>query len=232
MSYTNTSYVESDLEVNGNAIMNKYIQFNDIVAPSNPLDGQGLIYKKTGDASIYWKSDSAGAEFNLKSSDIINSTTTAIDVASSAAPSVGQILIATGSTAATWQSAPGLNNIYGTIYEYIEDLTNSAGTNTTYVQKLKLTTAVVPAGDYLISWAYDLKTDSRGSYVSGRVQLDDTIDLHISQFHFRVTSDYNTVSSFAKVTLTNASHDIDIDYLAETTGVQIKNARIAVTSLN
>lgn len=137
---------------------------------------------------------------------------------------------------ATWQSAPGLNNIYGTVYEYIEDLTNSAGTNTTYVQKLKLTTTVAPSGDYLISWSYDLKPNSRASYVSGRVQLDDTIDLHISQFHIRVTSDYINVSSFAKVTLTNASHDIDIDYLSESNsggaGVQIKNAHTAVTSLN
>ena len=43
----------------------QYIQFSDVVAPANPADGEGRLYKKTGDDGIFWLPDSGGAEVDL-----------------------------------------------------------------------------------------------------------------------------------------------------------------------
>lgn len=46
-----------------------YLEFEDTSAPSNPSDGEGRLYKKTGDDGIFWKPDSAGAEIDLTGLD-------------------------------------------------------------------------------------------------------------------------------------------------------------------
>ena len=48
-----------------NFISSGYIQLSDIAAPPNPLDGEGRLYKKTGDDGIFWKPNSAGPEVDL-----------------------------------------------------------------------------------------------------------------------------------------------------------------------
>ena len=45
-----------------------YAQLADIAAPSNPSDGQGRLYKKTGDDGLFWLPDSGGAEVDLTAS--------------------------------------------------------------------------------------------------------------------------------------------------------------------
>jgi len=47
-----------------------YAQFNDTSAPSNPSNGQGRLYKKTGNDGLFWKPDSAGAEVDLTNSEV------------------------------------------------------------------------------------------------------------------------------------------------------------------
>lgn len=54
-----------DTEIKGAMNILEYIELNDIVAPSNPLNGQGRLYKKSGDDGIFWKPDSAGVEVDL-----------------------------------------------------------------------------------------------------------------------------------------------------------------------
>jgi len=53
------------LTIFGNTINNGYSQFNDVAAPVNALDGQGLLYKKTGNDGLFWLPDSGGAEIDL-----------------------------------------------------------------------------------------------------------------------------------------------------------------------
>jgi hypothetical protein len=53
---------------NGNLIMNgsnAYIDLPDITAPSNPGNGMGRLYKKTGNDGLFWKPDLIGAEVDL-----------------------------------------------------------------------------------------------------------------------------------------------------------------------
>lgn len=51
-----------------------YFQFNDITAPANPSNGQGRLYKKTGDDGIFWKPDSAGVEIDLTDGNVNTSS--------------------------------------------------------------------------------------------------------------------------------------------------------------
>ena len=48
-----------------NALLSGYVQLDDISAPGNPNDGEGRLYKKTGDDGLFWIPDSAGSEVDL-----------------------------------------------------------------------------------------------------------------------------------------------------------------------
>jgi hypothetical protein len=54
----------------------QYAQFNDITTPTNPLNGQGKLYKKNGDPGLYWLPDSGGIETNLVNGEFSASTIT------------------------------------------------------------------------------------------------------------------------------------------------------------
>lgn len=41
------------------------VTFDDVAAPSNPSDGSGILYKKTGTDGLFWRPDSAGSEVNI-----------------------------------------------------------------------------------------------------------------------------------------------------------------------
>lgn len=45
----------------------KCLVISDIPEPSNPLDGYGKLYKKTGNDGLFWKPDSTGSEVDLSS---------------------------------------------------------------------------------------------------------------------------------------------------------------------
>ena len=53
------------VEINNLSITSGNIQLSDIAEPTNALDGQGKLYKKTGNDALFWKSDSTGAEVNV-----------------------------------------------------------------------------------------------------------------------------------------------------------------------
>lgn len=57
---------------NGAEFVNIYkpVKLFDITAPSNPLDGEGLLYKKIGDSGLYWRPDSSGPEVNVTNESI------------------------------------------------------------------------------------------------------------------------------------------------------------------
>lgn len=49
----------------GDARVDGYVELVDTTAPANPSDGEGRLYKKTGDDGLFWKPDSAGSEVDL-----------------------------------------------------------------------------------------------------------------------------------------------------------------------
>ena len=61
----NTNSPNYYLDVNGDAFINGYIEISDISSPTNPANGRGRLYKKTGNDGLFWKPDSAGPEVDL-----------------------------------------------------------------------------------------------------------------------------------------------------------------------
>ncbi len=140
-----------------------------------------------------------------------------------------QMLVAdsTQASGVKWSSP----SIVGTEYTYAESLGTTSGTNTTYLQKLRLTTASLPAGDYKISWSLQISTDKNTIGVGFRVQVDDTTTLQEVSHIVSSQDDYFPRSGFAKVTLTAATHDIDLDYLTNSgtgRGVNVKDVRLEI----
>lgn len=62
----------TSLDISGATTTASYIQFADMSAPSNPSNGEGRLYKKTGDDGIFWKPDVAGAEIDLTTTTLQN----------------------------------------------------------------------------------------------------------------------------------------------------------------
>jgi hypothetical protein len=53
------------IDANNNITNVGYIEIEDQTAQANGSNGVGRLYKKTGDAGIFWKPDNAGDEVNL-----------------------------------------------------------------------------------------------------------------------------------------------------------------------
>jgi len=118
-------------------------------------------------------------------------------------------------------------------YGDAESLGESGTTSTTYVQKLRLTTIVVPAGDYVINWSWEYAHQATTEATKTRIQVDDTTTLaeyagapNISY----AQGGYYPGGGFAVITLTNAAHNIDVDYASSVSNktAYIKNVRLSV----
>lgn len=57
-----------------------YLQFNDISVPANPANGQGRLYKKTGNDGLFWKPDLDGPELDLTDTGAAGEANTASNV--------------------------------------------------------------------------------------------------------------------------------------------------------
>lgn len=62
--------------------------------------------------------------------------------------------------------------IFGSEYHDAESLTVSTTTGTTFIEKVRLTTASIPAGDYRITWSFQWNHNAQNSDFEGTVILD------------------------------------------------------------
>ncbi len=102
--------------------------------------------------------------------------------------------------------------LFGTAWQYAASEAVSTTTSNSYQEKVKLTTPVLVAGDYLVGWSALLCTASANKNFQARVQVDDTTTLTEIQYRNAIADQDYVLSGFAKVTLTAASHFIDLDY--------------------
>jgi len=115
---------------------------------------------------------------------------------------------------------------FGAGFTFTESLGASSTTSATYIEKVSLSTGSVPAGDYIIIWSFGMG-NSNNTKVSGfRIQLDNTTNLQEGEISTPNGGTYGPAGGHAIVTLTAATHTIDIDYLAVTNTALIRNARI------
>jgi hypothetical protein len=98
--------------------------------------------------------------------------------------------------------------IFGTEYKYAEDNSESSTSSTSYIQKLRLTTDSVPAGDYRVGWSMDAKTSNKNKTVEFKIEVDDTTVLDEDSTDL---NNYTHHSGFDKITLASGVHTIDVD---------------------
>jgi len=105
----------------------------------------------------------------------------------------------------------------------------SSNGTTSFAEKLKLTFTPA-AGDYLINWYYEYSRSTSANSVEAIVELDDTTELAMNTHSIPTSNQFVGQSGFKKVTLTNVSHDIDIDFRKPSGpgNALIRKARITV----
>ncbi len=123
---------------------------------------------------------------------------------------------------------------------HLEDASEgeSQTSSNTWQQKLRLSTGAIPAGRYRIGWYFETDVNNTQTDVTeARVQVDDTDTLASIEnaAHFDSTSsmkgDWHPCGGFAYVDLDEDSHDIDIDYRANTSPnviAYIRRARLEI----
>jgi len=113
-----------------------------------------------------------------------------------------------------------------------ESLGLSTTTSTTYQQKLRITTGPIEAGNYRIGWSYDWQMTSNNYNFDARVQVDDTTTImdHVEEPQDASTAQRHYVGGFAYVTLTAATHNVDLDYRSSNASgtARIQNARLEI----
>lgn len=114
-----------------------------------------------------------------------------------------------------------------------ESLAETGTTSVTYTQKLRLTTPTLPAGDYLIQWSWEYSHQSTTESVDSRIQIDDTTTLGEYAGAPNISfaqGGYYPAGGFAKATLTQGVHTVDVDYKSSVNNktAYIKNVRLAI----
>jgi len=120
--------------------------------------------------------------------------------------------------------------VFGSEYDSAYSAGESSTTSATFQQKLRLTTSIVPAGNYRIGISFNYTSDNENESSEFRAQVDDTTTIYSTttgQKKKYANGVYYHQSGFVEVVLTNAAHTIDIDY-ANNNGntTYIKEARI------
>jgi hypothetical protein len=125
------------------------------------------------------------------------------------------------------QGEPGLS----ADYQHAEDDTESTTLSASYVEKLKLTTADLAAGDYRIGYSLELGNDNKRRS-EFRVQLDDTTTLaEAGTPQMREKNEYLAYSGFVVVTLAAGVHTIDVDFRQVEDTALIRRVRLEVYSV-
>jgi hypothetical protein len=122
--------------------------------------------------------------------------------------------------------------VFGTYFNEASDETDSSTTSTSWGQKVRLTTASLPAGKYRIGWHYNIYGASTSVSPTGRVQINDTDTIHVYLYEPKDASsnEQDTVSGFYYYTVAagGTTLNIDLDYASEIAGssMTIRRARL------
>ncbi len=117
------------------------------------------------------------------------------------------------------------------LFEYSESEGETSNSTTSYVQKLRHTTAALLAGDFLIEYCAECGTPEGSQNVRTKVEVDDTTIICEWDADANGTF-WNGFSGFKKITLTAGAHDIDMDFKSSSaTQVNIRRARIRIREL-
>lgn len=124
-----------------------------------------------------------------------------------------------------------LNNL--AFHDYAESEAESSTSLTTYQPKLQHTTPLLSASDYMIRWSGERVNSVKDNNTMVEVDLDSgTILAEFSKSNTKATDEWLPFSGFKKVTLTAATHTVDINYKAVAGTAKIRRVRIEITKIS
>lgn len=117
------------------------------------------------------------------------------------------------------------------LFEYSESEGVTSNSTTSYIEKLKHTTASLLAGDYLIEYCGEVGTPDGAQDCLVKIEVDDTTIIGEWDADANGTF-WNGFSGFKKINLSASTHTIDIDFKSSSTDqVDIRRARIRIRKL-
>lgn len=125
-----------------------------------------------------------------------------------------------------------MNNVYGTQFHQASSEPESTTMGPTFVQKLRLTTASLPSGAYMISWYYEWRYSSAGNNFLAQIQINDTTTImeHVQEPKDPNASQSQPASGFYYASNLSGIQNIDLDFAGSsgppTAG--IKRARLQI----
>ena len=119
--------------------------------------------------------------------------------------------------------------VFGTEYQYVADETESSTTSASFQNKLTLTTPAIPEGDYRGDITFEVTNDSGDKPVVAQVTLDGIV-FNESFYAPKFADEYIVKTSFATQHLTNATHEIKVNFRATSEGgtAKIRKVRIDI----
>ncbi len=119
---------------------------------------------------------------------------------------------------------------FGDFYAVSESLGQSINDTLAFVQKVRLTTPAVDAGDYRIGWSFTWGNESTSDDTIVQIEEDDTTVLWTMQAEAKDggTDQQAPAGGFAETTLTAGIHTFDMDFRTSDAG---EEARIAQARL-
>jgi hypothetical protein len=128
----------------------------------------------------------------------------AIEAVYTAETDTSKALKPDGSNGVVWGS---VSAVFGSEYDESDSWGESNTTSASYVDKISWTTGTLPAGDYLVFWAYQTYR-SGGTSVEAQL-TEDAVAIHDSS---HTQTDYISYSGLRQRTLSNATHTFEIEY--------------------
>ena len=241
-----------------NLTLSSVIQITETAAPANPAASSGKVYMRLGSPKF---KDSAGTESDLINNfdQSLNTSDTPsfaglgltddLDLNANDIIDVANLTVSTNIELTTPVEDTSLNKfamfdgsgnfkykdvIFGNEYQSVNSTGTSTTTSATYQNKLTLTSGVVPAGDYIITWYADVSNSDKSKQTEVRIFLDSTTA--ISEFITpNLITDNNPIPYGGSIvtTLTNASHTYELDFRSiDATTASIEHSYLSFWRVN
>lgn len=120
---------------------------------------------------------------------------------------------------------------FGTQYTYIESSGLTMTTSTNYIQKVRLTTGLVPEGFYRVGCFFIVYPENSNNDIGVQLLLDNSTTIE-ETIETKSTSSRQASYIFNQIQLTSGIHNIDLNVKGTTGGlIYIKNTRIELWRL-
>ena len=236
----NRTYTEQNVVTNGETLVSSIdaldVAIGDILNDVGVIDHGNLLGLGDDDHPQYYNQTRGDARYSLLShvhdaDEITYDNTTSGLVATDVQDAIDELAAA----------VPPVG-LFGSEFQFAEDLIVTTTTQVALLEKLKLTTPALPAGTYRIGWSFQWNHNSTSTDFLGRVQLDDTDDLAYYQaepsdssytgtpFSTTGTDQQMEMEGFSHKTLGAGVHTIDIDFATSVAGDEssIWNVRLEI----